>query len=137
MTRSNDIGKFVLRVSLGILVLLHGIAKARDGGAAIDNIWQMLSSHGVPGVVAYLVFVGEILAPVLLITGIYTRTGAWILVVNRLVAFWLAQSSHLREFSKNGGWAPELTAMYLFAAISVAFLGAGRISLGGGNERYN
>ncbi|HYP86087.1 DoxX family protein [Variovorax sp.] len=134
MVRSDDTGKLVLRVVLGVLILLHGISKISSG---VGGIAGMLSSHGLPGALAYLVYIGEVLAPVLLIAGIYTRPAAWIVVINMLVALWLVHTKDLFALGKNGGWALELQGMFLFAAVAVAFLGAGRFSVGGTGGRYN
>ena len=54
-----DIGKLVLRIALGLLILLHGIFKLRHG---IGGIEGMVAAHGLPGFVAYGVLVGEVLA---------------------------------------------------------------------------
>ena len=134
MIRSDDTGKFILRVALGVLILLHGIAKI---GGGVSGIGGMLASQGLPGFLAYFVYVGEILAPVLLIAGIYTRPAAWIVVINMLVAIWLVHTKDLFAIGKNGGWALELQGMFLFAALAVAFMGAGRFSVGGTAGRYN
>jgi putative oxidoreductase len=137
MLRSDDTGKLVLRLTLGVLVLLHGIAKLSDGGAAIGGISRMLSARDLPGALAYLVYIGEVLAPVLLIAGIYTRMAAWIVAINMAVAFWLVHTGQLAALGKSGGWAPELPGMFLFAALALALLGAGRFSVGGSGGRYN
>jgi putative oxidoreductase len=134
MTRSDDTGKLVLRLALGILILLHGIAKLSSGVGFVSG---MLASHGLPGALAYLVYVGEIVAPVLLIIGLYTRPAAWIVAINMVVALWLVHTKDLLVIGKTGGWALELQGMFLFAAIAVAFLGAGRISVGGSGGKYN
>ncbi len=134
MVRSEDTGKLILRLALGILILMHGIAKLSKG---VDGIAGMLTSHGVPGVVAYLVFVGEIVAPVLIIMGLFTRPAAWIVVINMLFAFWLVHSRDLMALGSAGGWKLELQGMYLFGALALAFLGAGRFSVGGDNGRFN
>jgi putative oxidoreductase len=134
MTRSDDTGKLILRLALGILILLHGIAKL---GSGVGGIAGMLTSHGLPAGLAYLVYIGEILAPVLLIAGIFTRPAALIVVINMLFAIFLAHMSQVFTLGKTGGWAIELQGMFLFAAIAVAFLGAGRFSLGGIAGKYN
>jgi putative oxidoreductase len=134
MIRSDDTGKLVLRLAVGILILLHGIAKI---GAGVGPVSGMLASHGLPGALAYLVYIGEIVAPVLLIIGLYTRPAAWVMVINMLVAVWLVHGSDLWVIGKSGGWALELQGMFLFAALAVAFLGAGRVSLGGTSGKYN
>ena len=126
MFKSDDIGKLVLRVALGILILLHGVAKVTKG---VDGIGGMLASHGLPAILAYGVYIGEILAPVLLIVGLFTRPAAAIMVINMLVAIWLAHRKDLGAMNGQGGWALELQGMFLFAAISVAFMGGGRFGL--------
>lgn len=134
MIRSDDTGKLVLRVALGVLILLHGIAKLSSGVGFISG---QLAAQGLPGALAYFVFIGEILAPVLLIAGIYTRPAAWIVVINMLVAIWLVHTKQLFGINKQGGWELELQGMYLFSALAVALMGAGRFSVGGTGGRYN
>jgi putative oxidoreductase len=134
MTRSDDTGKLVLRLALGVLILLHGIAKLSSGVGFVSG---MLTSHGLPGALAYLVYVGEIVAPVLLIIGLYTRPAAWIVVINMVVALWLVHTKDFLVIGKSGGWALELQGMFLFAAVAVALLGAGRFSVGGSGGKYN
>jgi putative oxidoreductase len=134
MIRSDDTGKLILRLALGILMLLHGIAKIKGG---VGFAASMLTSHGLPGVLAYLVYVGEIVAPVLLIIGLYTRPAAWIVVINMLVAIWLVHMKQIGMLNKQGGWELELQGLFLFSAMAVAFLGAGRFSIGGTGGRYN
>ena len=134
MTRTDDTGKLILRRALGIMILLHGIAKLSTG---VSGVGGMLASHGLPSALAYLVYVGEIVAPVLLIIGFYTRPAAWIVVVNMVAAIWLVHMKDLTALGKNGGWALELQGMFLFAAVAVAFLGAGRFSVGGSSGKYN
>jgi putative oxidoreductase len=115
-------------------ILLHGIAKLSSGVGFVSG---QLAAQGLPGVLAYAVFIGEILAPVLLIAGIYTRPAAWIVVINMLVAIWLVHTKDLFVIGKQGGWALELQGMFLFAALAIAFMGAGRFSVGGNSGRYN
>ena len=128
MFRSDDTGKLILRLALGILILLHGISKLSTG---VGGIAGMLTGHGLPGALAYLVYVGEIVAPVLMIVGIYTRPAAWITVVNMLVAIWLVHLKDIGSLGKSGGWALELQGMFLFTAIALALLGPGRYSVNG------
>jgi len=134
MTRSDDTGKLILRVALGLLILLHGVAKLKGGVGFISG---QLTAHGLPGVLAYLVYIGEVVAPVLMIVGFFTRPAAAIVAINMLTALWLVHSKDLFEMGKSGGATLELQYMFLFAAVSVALLGAGRFSLGGSTGRLN
>ena len=123
-----DTGRLVLRVVLGVLILLHGISKLPGPP---EFIVGMLGKVGLPPMLAWLVYVGEILAPVLLILGVWTRAAAWVVVVNMVVAVALVHVPQLLQMGKQGGYALELQAMYLFTAVAVAMLGAGRYSIGG------
>jgi len=134
MTTSDDTGKLVLRLTLGILILLHGISKLSNG---IGSIVGMVTSNGLPAAFAYGVYIGEVVAPALVIIGLLTRPAALVIAFNMGVAFWLAHAGQIATLGKSGGWALELQGMFLFAAIAVAFLGAGRFSIGGIAGRYN
>lgn len=122
----DDVGKLLLRVSLGIVVLLHGIAKLRNGVSGIEG---MLVSAGMPGWLAYGVYIGEVLAPIMLIIGFYARIGAVLVAVNMLFAVGLAHSAQVFQLTRSGGWALELQGMLLFAAVALVFLGPGRYSI--------
>lgn len=123
---ADDTGKLILRLTLGILMLLHGIAKLRYG---ISGIEGMLASHGLPSFLAYGVFVGEILAPLLVIFGLYARIGALLMAFNMVFAIALAHTSQLLDISKSGGWALELQGFFLFTAIAVALIGPGKFGI--------
>ena len=134
MSTSDDTGKLVLRLALGILILLHGISKISNG---IGSIIGMVTANGLPAGFAYGVYIGEVVAPVLVIIGALTRPAALIIAINMVVAIALAHTGQLASLGKSGGWALELQGMFLFGAIALVFLGAGRFSLGGTMGRYN
>lgn len=131
---SDDLGKLVLRLTLGILVLLHGISKLTNGIGGIEN---MLTSNGWPAFIAWGAYLGEVVGPILLILGFYTRPAALLVLINMVAAIALAHSSQLFTLGKSGGWSLELQGMFLFGALAVILLGAGRYSLGGKGGRYN
>jgi putative oxidoreductase len=97
----------------------------------------MVAKTGLPAQVGYLVLIGEVVAPLLLIVGAWTRLAALVVMVNMVVAVLLVHTSQLFTLSKTGGYGLELQAMFLFCAIAVALLGAGRFSLGGVRGRFN
>ena len=129
-----DVGKLLLRLTVGGLMLLHGIAKLTHG---VDGIEGMLEKHGLPAFLAYFAYVGEVVAPLCVILGLFTRPAALLMAVNMLFAIGLAHSEQLFELGKQGGWALELQGFYLFGAIAIALLGAGRLSLGGARGTWN
>lgn len=132
--KSDDTGKLILRLSLGILILLHGLSKLNTG---VGGIAGMLASHGLPGFLAYFVYVGEIVGPLLVILGIYARLGGLIIAGNMAVAILLVHMGQFYSRNSTGGWELELQGMFLFGALAVFFLGAGRFSLGGSGGRWN
>lgn len=120
-------GKFVLRVALGVIVLLHGIAKLKGG---IGPITGMVAAQGLPGELAYAVYIGEVLAPILLILGYYARLGGLLVAINMLVALFLVHRGDLFAINpQSGGWAIEFQALILFGAIAVMLLGPGKPSI--------
>lgn len=121
-----DLGKLVLRLALGVLVLLHGIAKLKGGLAGIVG---MVEAQGLPGFVGYGVLVGEVLAPALVILGLYARIGGLLIAANMLVALALAHLGQLGQLNEQGGWALELQGMYLATAVAIALLGPGAYSI--------
>lgn len=123
-----DLGKLVLRITLGVLVLLHGIAKLRGG---VGPIGEMLTAHGLPAALAYGALVGEVLGPLMLIAGFYARIGALLVVVNMLFAIFLAHLGQLGMLNEQGGWQLELQGMFLGTAAALALLGPGRYSVNG------
>jgi putative oxidoreductase len=129
-----DSGKLMLRLLVGVLLLLHGIAKMKGG---VDGIVQMVSGAGFPGVFAYLVYVGEVLAPLLIIVGLWTRPAALVATINMVVAVLLTQPDKVFALNKFGGWAIELEGFYLFGALAIALLGAGRFGVGGTSGKFN
>jgi putative oxidoreductase len=123
-----DLGKLVLRIALGVLVLLHGVAKLRGG---VEPIGGMLAAHGLPAALAYGTLLGEVLGPLLLIAGFYARIGALLVMINMLFAFFLAHLGQLGMLNEQGGWQLELQGMYLATAVTLALLGPGRYSVNG------
>lgn len=125
-TTASDSGKLILRIALGLLVLLHGIAKLRGGLGGIEG---MLTAQGLPPALAYGALVGEVLGPILLLLGFYARIGAVLIALNMLVAIALAHLGQLGQLGPQGGWALELQGMFLAAAVALALMGPGRYGI--------
>ncbi|MGI4849342.1 MAG: DoxX family protein [Janthinobacterium lividum] len=127
MNHADNLGKLVLRVALALMILLHGFWKITHGA---EQITGMVANAGLPAALGYLVYVGEIVAPLMVLLGVLARLGGLVIAVNMVVAFVLVHHSQLLSLNKQGGWALELQGMYLFGAIAVALLGAGKYALG-------
>ena len=130
--RSDDLGKLLLRLTLGGLMIFHGIAKLISGPAGIKG---MVAAAGLPEELGYFVYVGEFIAPLLLIIGLFTRPAALVIAGNMVVAVVLAHATQLFTLNaKTGGWALELQAFFLFTELAIALLGPGGIRFGRRND---
>lgn len=125
---ADDVGKLILRLTLALLLLLHGFGKLMNGVSEIEG---MLTGVGLPPFMAYGVLVGEVLAPLLVLLGFYARTGALLIVINMVFALVLAHSDDLFVLTTRGGWQLELQGFFLFTAVALAFMGPGRLSING------
>lgn len=131
---SDDLAKFLLRGTLAILILFHGVAKIFNG---VGFITGMVAKVGLPPALGYLVYVGEVVAPLFVLLGIWTRPAALIIAINMVVAIMLVHMHEIFTLTKTGGWALELQGLLLVSAVTVALLGAGRYSVGGAGGRWN
>jgi putative oxidoreductase len=123
---NQDIGKLILRIALGSLILMHGIAKMSGG---IGFISDVVTKAGLPAFLAYGVYLGEVVAPLLVLMGLYARIGAAMIAVNMLFAIGLVHGAELFTRNQTGGWSLELQGMFLFAAVAVALIGPGRYAV--------
>lgn len=113
------LGFVILRWSVAGLMLLHGVSKLLNGVAGIEG---MLGQAGLPPYLAYGVFVGEVLAPLLVIVGRFVGPAALVMAINMLVAIALAHRAELFTLGKSGGWALELQGLFLFGSLAIALM---------------
>ncbi len=123
---TENIGKLILRIMLGGLMLFHGINKALHG---IGFIKGMVSGQGLPEILAYGVYVGEILAPLFLLLGWKSRFWAGVVAVNMAVAIYLTHFKGLLTLGTHGGWGMEIPMFYLLSALAIVFLGSGKYAI--------
>ena len=126
--QNNDIGKLLLRLTVGVLILFHGIAKTMHL-ETLDWIGGQLAELGLPAALSYGVFVGEIIGAVMVILGLYTRLGGLFIFINMIFALVLAHTQEFLSLSDHGGWAIELQVFFLMNALAVIFLGSGRFAI--------
>jgi len=120
-----DLAKLLLRISLGVLILFHGIHKVIYG---ISGVEAMLRSSGFPEFLAYGVYIGELIAPIFIILGLYGRIGAAVLGLNMFMAILLAYGFSITT-SKYGGLSFETPLLYLIMSILVILLGSGKYAV--------
>jgi putative oxidoreductase len=129
---SEQFGKLLLRLGVGGLVLFHGAHRLLTG---LDPVRDLLTSHKLPEVLAYGVYLGEIVGPVLIILGLFTRIGAFLIAVEVLALVVLSGIPQVMALAPDGGYALELEALYFASAVALMLIGGGRVTLGRG--RWN
>lgn len=124
---SADLAAFVLRVTSGVLFLLHaGLKIFVFTPAGTAGFFQ---SIGLPGPLAYLVILIEVLGAIALIVGYKVRIVAPVLAVLLVGTIVTVHGAAGFFFSNpNGGW--EYPAFWAITLIATALLGDGAYSIG-------
>jgi putative oxidoreductase len=131
MNTKTHAGLLTLRVSIAFTMLIYGITKLIFGN---DFISSLLEQYGLPSIFSYGVFVGEILAPILIIIGFRTKLAGLVFAINCLVAILMVQLPNLLKLNETGGWAIGLIFIYMMFGIAMFFTGAGKYALSTKNK---
>lgn len=125
--RSNDSGLLLLRLSIGGLMLFHGVSKVMGG---VDFIGSMLQNIGLPAFLAWGAVAAELIGSLMIITGVWTRAAAVVMAGNMAVAILMAHLGQIFSVDPmTGGWAIELPMLYLLGSAVLVLTGAGKYAL--------
>ena len=125
-TRTAPYAALLLRVSLGVLFLAHGLL-LKVFTFTIPGTVGYFQSLGYPGFFGYLVILGEIGGGLALIVGAYTRTIA-LLLIPIMIGATLQHTGNGWVFSgKGGGW--EFPVFWTTMLLVQALLGDGAYAL--------
>ncbi|MFA9191478.1 DoxX family protein [Flavobacterium sp. FZUC8N2.13] len=130
MNKNTSLGLLILRIALGVLMLLHGIAKIGN----TSFIGGMLTERGLPSFLSYGVYITEIVAPILILVGFRTRLAAAVYVFGALFALFLVHAAQLFLLNQNGGWELELLGLYIAGGITLFFTGGGKTAISSTNQ---
>ena len=133
-----------LSISLGILLLFHGMHKLLYGTEHIQKMiidtYSPSSQFGFCGFcmsefvqrtvptdfyapnlkyITYAVYLGEVVAPLFLIFGKYIRVVSTIVALNMVAVIFFAYQDSLLMLKENGAWAIETPMLYLVIAIAL------------------
>lgn len=123
-----DIGLLVLRIGT-LPLIMHGWAKLTNfegfAGGAMANIG--LTSIA-PTFFAFLVVAGQILLPIFIMAGLFTR---WSGLLQAVLFFFIIVMVNIPGgmWSEHGGFSFDSSLYYFFPGLALFFLGAGRISI--------
>jgi putative oxidoreductase len=123
---TEDVARLLLRLAVGGLMLFHGIDKIRHG---VAWMYPLLDAKGLPTLLAYGSYFGEMVAPLLILAGVLTRLASVVVAGTMLMAVYLVLSSQVAALNEHGGWAIELNAFFFLGALALVLLGPGRFSV--------
>jgi putative oxidoreductase len=123
--RTADYGTTLLRVSLGAMLLAHGLLKVFV--FTIPGTVGFFTKVGFPGALAYPVIAIEVLGGLMLMAGIYTRWAALAAVPVLLGATMVHAGNGWLFSGAGGGW--EFPAFWAVAMVVLALLGDGAYAL--------
>ena len=114
-------GIALLRISLGVMTLAHGLLKIFV--FTIPGTFAYFESLGLPGIAAYAVIAAEVIGGIALIIGFQTRIVA-LALIPVLIGATITHAGNGWLFSNpNGGW--EFPAFWTLALVAQAMLGDG------------
>lgn len=124
-TRTAPYSALVLRLALGIMFVAHGLTKLilfTPAGTA-----KFFESVGFAGWLAWPIIAFEIVAGVLLVTGVYARLVAAVAAIELLAASTVHFGNGWMFTNANGGW--EYPIFLAISAAALALLGDGAFAL--------
>ena len=130
MKKQTDLGLLLIRIAIACLMLFHGVAKLKG----LDGIKGMLGGQGLPEILAYGVYITEIIAPVLMLIGLRTRLASIVFFIGMLVIIFLAHSQDIFALTGHGSPKIELILMYTIVSLGLVFTGAGKYAVSTKNE---
>lgn len=120
-TDPRDLGAFILRLSLGVLFLAHGLLKVFV--FTLPGTAAYFAGQGFPAWTAYAVVAGELAIGLGLILGILVRVASLASLPIMVGALAVHAPNGWVFSAPNGGW--EFPALLIVLAVVQALLGAG------------
>lgn len=122
-----NLGLLSLRLGLGICLFMHGFAKVINGVGGVKGI---LTKAGLPEFMAYFAYVGEVLAPLMIIFGVFSRVGAVLVIGTSLTILYAYHGlANAFELASHGGFKAEILYLYIAMSICIIFNGSGKYAV--------
>ncbi len=120
---NQELSAGILRVSLGVILLSHGLLKVLV--FTIPGTVAFFASLGLPAMFAYLTIIGEIILGLGLIVGFYSNLLAAGSLPIFIGATWAHAGNGWLFSNANGGW--EFPLLLVILALVVVIQGGGRL----------
>ncbi|MBM3347918.1 MAG: DoxX family protein [Betaproteobacteria bacterium] len=123
--RTAPYAALVLRVSLGLMFIAHALLKYAV--FTMPGTVKFFESVGLPGPLAYVVVIAELVGGALILLGAWSRWVSAALIPVLLGALYVHAGNGWLFTNPNGGW--EYPAFLAAAAAAQALLGDGRFAI--------
>lgn len=125
LDRLQPLALLVMRLSLGIIMSVHGYHKVFGG---LQHFAHMIGGMGLPTWLGYVSAFTELLGGLLIMVGFFTRPAAFAICINLAVAIWKVHLHNgLLGSPDHPGFEFPLAAATL--AFALIFFGAGPIAI--------
>jgi putative oxidoreductase len=118
--------KLLLRLMVGGLLLFHGIFKLKYGVGFVETI---LHAHHLPKILAYGVYLSEIVGAIFLIIGWKSRVWGLVIAFEMVMAIYLTKLHLIFKLGSNGALVIERELLFLIGAIVISLVGSGRYAI--------
>ena len=125
-TRTAPWGALILRLALGLMFLSHGLLKVFV--FTLPGTVGFFESLGLPGVLAYLTILAEVVGGLALILGVYAR-GIAVLLIPVLAGAWIFSHADKGWLFSNPGGGWEYIAFLIAVSVVIALVGDGALAL--------
>lgn len=125
MSSTEQYGPLILRLSLGIILLSHGLLKVFV--FTVPGTVGYFASLGLPAIAAYLTIFAEVLGGAALILGLYSKLVALASLPLLFGAVWVHSGNGWLFSSEGGGW--EFPVLLCVLAGIVVIQGSGPMAL--------
>ena len=125
-----DVGILILRISVGIVMVAHGLPKIFWKRELFNKKWK--KEYGFPLGSVIITGIVQVVCGLAIIVGIFTQLSSLILALNMLVATYVSIWKHNEPFlstPEGKGW--DVNFLLVGALITLVFMGGGTWSLGG------
>lgn len=124
----------ILRVTLGLVMLPHGLQKTVGafGGFGFSGTMNFFTTQmHIPAVLAFLVIMAESVGAVMLIIGLWSRVAAFGIACVMIGAIWLVHLPYgffMNWFGKQSGEGYEYHLLALAISVAIMIAGSGKWS---------
>ncbi|MBC9931003.1 DoxX family protein [Chitinophaga qingshengii] len=129
----NSLTSFIIRVTVAIVMLPHGLQKLLGafGGHGFKGTMDYFTSNGTPAILAFLVIITESIGSLLILLGFTTRLWALMLTAVMLVATSVhsANGFFMNWGGNQAGEGFEYHLLVLGILLALLIKGAGRWSV--------